>query len=474
MRILFIEPPKDIWFVMGEYVPPPFGIIQLAAYLEREVKNVEIEIVDCNAQQIDWKEIEKKIESINPEIVASSALATCNAYLVARTLGTAKKVNPKVVTVAGGQHFTANAQESLEAYPEIDVIVRGEGELTLADIVKKAPKKSAFTQINGISFRHNGKILHNPPQPLIKNLDDLPYPGYHFVKDIVHKYHFAAMAGHDAPYALVEGSRGCPHNCIFCSQWKHWQGTWRKKSPQRIADEMRFCYQNYGSRFVWLTDDNFGFGKETSELADGIIQRGIAEDLMWFMQARCDDVVKGKDFLPKMRKSGLRWVLLGVESPHQSTLEAFRKSVTAKDAKEAVKLLKENDIFAHAMFMIGERKDTAKSIAELREFANELDPDLAIFAILTPFPGTELFEEAKRNGWIEDFNWSNYDMIHAIMPTETLSRREVQEELYKCYRSFYGSLSRRLSGLFSGNELKRRIYLYMATRGIIRQLRTLF
>ena len=195
---------------------------------------------------------------------------------------------------------------------------------------------------------------------------------------------------------------------------------------------------------------------------------------MWFMQARCDDVVKGKEFLPKLRKSGLRWVLLGVESPRQSTLEAFRKGVTAKDAVEAVKLLKKNDIFAHAMFMIGERKDTAKSIAELREFANELDPDLAIFAVLTPFPGTELYEEAKRNGWIEDFNWSNYDMIHAVMPTETLSRREVQEELYKCYRSFYGSLRRRLSGLFSGNELRRRIYLYMATRGIIRQLGRLF
>lgn len=474
MRILFIEPPKDIWFVMGEYVPPPFGIIQLAAYLERQVKNVEIEVLDCNAQQIDWKEMEKRIDSINPEIVASSALATCNTYLVARTLSTAKKVNPQVLTIAGGQHFTANPQESLKAYPEIDIIVRGEGEVTLAETVKKAAGKSAFKQVKGISFRHNGKILHNPPRPLIENLDDLPFPGYHFVKDIMHKYHFAAMAGRDAPYALIEGSRGCLHNCTFCSQWKHWQGTWRRKSPQRIADEMSYCYQNYGSRFVWLTDDNFGFGKEAIELADGIIRKGIAGDLMWFMQARCDDVVKGKDFLPKMRKSGLRWVLLGVESPHQSTLAAFRKSITAKDAVEAVKLLKKNDIFAHAMFIIGERKDTAKSIAELREFANQLDPDLAIFAILTPFPGTELYEEAKRNGWIEDFNWSNYDMIHAIMPTETLSRREVQEELYKCYRSFYGSLSRRLTGLFSGNELKRRIYLYMATRGIIRQLGRLF
>lgn len=474
MKVLFVEPPKDIWFVMGEYLPPPFGIIQLAAYLEREEKNVEIEVLDCNAQQVDWRGMEKRIGSFNPDIVASSALATCNTYLAVRTLETAKRVNPDILTVAGGQHFTATAQESLETYSEIDVIVRGEGEQTFAELVKSAPKKSSFPKIRGLSFRHDAKILHNPQRPLIDNIDDLPYPGYHFVKDIVHKYHFSAMAGRKAPYTLIEGSRGCPHRCTFCSQWRHWQGTWRIKSPKRIADEMEFCYQNYGSRFIWLTDDNFGLGRRASELADEIIQRGIPEELMWFTQVRCDDVVKHRDVLPKMRKAGLRWVLLGVESPKQSTLETFRKDITPEDAKKAVRLLKENDIFAHAMLIIGERKDTTKSIANLREFVNELDPDFAIFAILTPFPGTELFEEAKGNGWIEDFNWSHYDMVHAVMPTETLSREEVQEELYECYRSFYGSWRRRLQGIFSRNELKRRIHWYMAGRGIVNQFKTLF
>ncbi|HVP92856.1 MAG TPA: hypothetical protein VMS94_03845 [Acidobacteriota bacterium] len=195
---------------------------------------------------------------------------------------------------------------------------------------------------------------------------------------------------------------------------------------------------------------------------------------MWFTQARCDDIVRHGDVLPKLRRAGLRWVLLGVENQKESTLESFRKNITAEDAKEAVRLLKKNDIFAHAMFIIGERKDTAKSIAELREFVNDLDPDFAIFAILTPFPGTELYDEARRNGWIEDFNWSNYDMIHAIMPTETLSTKEVQEELYDCYRSFYGSWERRIGGLFSGNAIRRGVYWHMTSRGIMRQLRELF
>ncbi len=471
--MLFVEPPKDIWFVMGEYLPPPYGIIQLAAYLEREVEDVEIEVLDCNAEKLGWKIVEKRIESSKPDVVASSALATCNTYLAVRTLETAKRVNPDILTVAGGQHFTETAQVSLETYPEIDVIVRGEGEKTFAELVRNGAKRSLL-KIRGISFRHESKILHNRHRPFIEDLNELPYPGYHFVKDLVHKYHFAAMTGRKTPYALIEGSRGCVHNCTFCTQWQHWGGTWRTKTPIRIADEMEYCYQNYGSRFIWLTDDNFGFGKRASKLADEIIRSGISEDLMWFTQARCDDVVKNRDTLPKLRKSGLRWVLLGVENSSQSTLEAFEKDITPEDAKRAVKLLRENDIFTQAMLIIGERNDTAESIENLRLFANELDPDFAIFAILTPYPGTKLYELAQRNGWIKDFNWSNYDMIHAVMPTETLSRNEVQEELYKCYRSFYGSWNRRIKGIISSNELKRRIYLYMVRRGIISQLRTLF
>lgn len=474
MKVLFVEPPKDVWFVMGEYLPPPFGIMQLASYLESRAKNVEIEVLDCQAKGLGWKGLERYIESCKPDVVAPSCFATCNAYTAVRTMELAKKVNPDILTVAGGQHFTATADESLRTYPEIDIIIRGEGEQTLVEVVQAWKKKSPFSLIKGISFRHKGKIIHNPPRPLIKNLDELPFPGYHFVEDLVDKYHFKMMVGSNAGYALIEGSRGCPHRCTFCSQWVHWGGTWRVKSPKRIADEMEFCYQNYGIRFLWLTDDNFSLGKHTNELCDEIIRRGIADDIMWFMQVRCDDVIKHRDILPKMRKAGNMWMLMGLESQSPTTLRTFRKGIRPEDSKTAIKLLKENGIFSQATLIIGERKDTAESIADLRNFINDADPDLAIFMILTPFPGTELYETAKRNGWIEDDNWANYDMAHAVMPTETLSRKEVQEELYRCYRNHYGSLRRRFKGLFSKNKLKRRTYRYLASQGLLREFRKLF
>ena len=472
-KVLFVEPPKDIWFVMGEYLPPPYGIIQLAAYLEAKVEDVQVEVLDCNAEKVDWTQMEQRITSFNPDIVCSSSLATCNTYAVAKTLETAKRVAPSILTVTGGQHFTATAKESLETYPEIDMIVRGEGEQTLTELVKHLIAKKSILEIQGLSFRKSGQIIHNSPRPLIENLDDLPFPGYHLVKDLMSKYHFSAMASDNSPYALVEGSRGCSHECTFCSQWKHWQACWRVKSSERIADEIKYCNETFGSKFIWLTDDNFGAGNRPKEIAEAILRRELSKDVAWFVQARCDDIIRNKEILPKLKESGLSWVLLGVENSNPSTLDAFKKGITPQDAKTAVKLLKNNGIFAHAMMIIGQRKDTLESIWRLKEFANELDPDFIMFGILTPFPGTEIYEEANRNGWIMDKNWTHYDMIHAIMPTETLSVNEVQEQLYGCYRDFYGSWSRRVGGILSKNMLKRKVFWHMLRSGVMGKVKSL-
>jgi len=474
VKVLFVEPPKDFWFVMGEYLPPPLGILELAAYLEARSKNVEIEVLDCQAEGVDWQGLQKRIESFHPNVVAPSSLATCNAYTVLRTLETAKKVDPNVTTVVGGQHFTATAQESLEMYPEIDVVIRGEGEETLTELTQTLEGEKHPEKINGISFRHEGRTIHTPDRPVISDLDELPFPGYHLVEDHMRKYHFKMMAGAKTGYALIEASRGCPHRCTFCSQWRFWSGTWRAKSPRRVADEMEYCYREFGSTFLWLTDDNFGLGERTSDLCDEITRRGIADNITWFMQARSDDITRHKDILPKMRRAGNLWMLVGLESHSSTTLETYRKEISPSDAKQSMDLLKKNDIFAQATFIMGERRDSHESARELREFVSQVDPDLAIFMVLTPFPGTELYEVAKRNGWIEDTNWTNYDMVHAIMPTEHLSRKEVQEELYECYRSFYGSVKRRVKGLFSPNAIKRRTYKYLASQGILKALGGLF
>ncbi len=473
MKLLLVEPPKDIWFIMGDYLPPPYGIIQLGAYVERELPDMEVTVLDCNASKVDWNGLSEYIKDAKPDIVASSSLATCNTYEVAKTLQTAKTVNPVIFTVTGGPHFSFLSEECLQKYPEIDAIVRGEGEVTFTEMIRRRISNQSLDDVSGLTFREGNGIIKNPDRPLIEDLESLPFPGYHLVKEVIHKYHFAAMGGKDAPYALVEGGRGCPHKCTFCTQWRHWCGEWRTKSPSRIAAEMKYIYDEYGSRFIWLTDDNFGPGERAENLADEILKLEFGDDLMWFIQMRCDDVVQIKDTLPKLRKSGLQWVMMGVESPLSEQLERYRKGIESSDAYEAVRLLKENDIFTHGMFIIGDRKDTHETIEDTRRFVDHLDPDFAVFTVLTPFPGTDIYDSALEKGWIEDDNLFNYDMAHAVMGTETLSRQEVQEELYKCYNHFYGSWGRRIRGILSTNEMKRRVNWHMAGKGIIAQLKEL-
>jgi len=472
LRVVFVEPPKEFWFVMGEYLPPPTAALQLAAYLEAERPRDEVTVIDCQAEGLDWRGLERRLEAEEPDVVAVSSVATCNAYTVVRALETAKRVAPDALTITGGQHFTALAEPSLKEYPVIDAIARGEGEWTLVEVVEAREAGRSLAEVKGLTFRHGDEVVSTPPRPLIEDLDALPMPGYHLVEDHLDRYHFRMMAG-DRRYLIIEGSRGCSHRCTFCSQCAFWGNRWRAKSAKRIADEIEYCRDQFDAEFIWLTDDNFAFGPRADRLFNELVDRGLGDEVLWFVQARVDDVVASRESLPMMRRAGNEWVLLGVESGSLEMLASYRKGVSPGQARRAVELLKENDIFAQATLIIGHRRDTRASIEGLRRFVDDLDPDLAIFMILTPFPGTELYEEAVRNGWIEDWNWAHYDMIHAVMPTETLTRQEVQQELHDCYRSFYGSLTRRLRGIFSSNRFKRRTYRYLASQNLLRQLRDL-
>lgn len=471
-KILFVEPPKDYWFVMGEYLPPPTGLLILAAYVERELPDLEIEVFDSQARRGSWTDVEKYIQTSQPTIVAASGF-TCNAYACARVAEIAKTINNDIITVIGGIHFSALTEESLTDFPEIDYIVRGEGENTLVGLIKALKNGDDVNKIKGLSFRNNGKITHTPEQPLIEDLDTLPYPAYHLVEDDVKKYHFTMMAGKNVCFMVLEGARGCNHKCSFCTQWRHWGGRWRAKSVKRIVDELEYLHEKFGGQFLWFADDNFEYKKRGRELWQQLRNKKFTDDIMLFFQARTDDVVNNPDLVGKLRDVGNYWVMIGVESHSEDTLKEFNKGIKIPEAYKAVKLLNDNDIFSHAMFVIGTRKDTTESIEQLRQYSFDLGADFSIYTALTPFPGTEYHSKAKENGWLEDTNYANYDMAHAIMPTETLSRKEVQEELYECYRQRYGSIVKGIAGVFSKKKLKRNLYRHYAKERVLKKLRNL-
>ena len=183
MRVLFIEPPKDFWFVMGEYLPPPTVALQVAAHLEVECPQDEITVLDCQAERLDWSDMVKRIEAERPHLVAVSSLAMCNAFTVARALDSAKKVALNAFTITGGQHFTALAEPSLMEYPSIGAIVRGEGEETLVEVADALDKDGYFSDVLGLTYRRGLEVVSNPDRPLMRDINALPMPGYHFVED---------------------------------------------------------------------------------------------------------------------------------------------------------------------------------------------------------------------------------------------------------------------------------------------------
>jgi anaerobic magnesium-protoporphyrin IX monomethyl ester cyclase len=471
-KLLFVEPPRNYWFVMGEYLPPPSVLLILAAYVERELPDLEIDILDCQAERMNWQGLEKYIESSKPSMVLTSGF-TCNAYSCARTCEIAKKIDDKIITVVGGIHFSFTPEESLMNFPEIDIIVRGEGELTIVDLIKTLKKDEKLDKVKGISFRQKKTIMHTPSRPLIKNLDSLPYPAYHLVEDYLKQYHFTMMAGRKTRYMILETARGCEYKCSFCTQWNHWQGAWRTKSIKRIVDEIEYLNETYGGVFLWFTDDHINLRLRGKQLYEELKHRRCKDDIMLFFQARTDDVVRNPDLIEKLREVGVYWIMCGVETDSEERLKEYKKGTKNSDAYTTMKILRKNDIFSHAMFVIGARSDTQESIESLRNFSLDIESDFAIYTALTPFPGTIYYETAKKNGWIEDSNYANYDMAHAIMPTETLNRKEVQEELWKCYRGFYGSYRKGIAGILSKNKFKRTLYRHMAGQRVLTKFRRL-
>jgi len=471
-RLLLIEPPRNFWFVMGEYLPPPSALLILAAYIERELPNVDIDIVDCQADQLDWKKLERYIESASPTMILTSGFTT-NAYSCVKACEVAKTVNKNIVTIVGGIHFSFTPEESLRNYPEIDIIVRGEGENTIVDVIKTLEANGRLTNVQGISYRIHNKIIHNHPRPLIENLDTLPYPAYHLVEKNIKRYHFTMMAGRNTRYMILEGARGCEHQCSFCTQWNHWGARWRTKSAKRIADEIEYLNETYGGVFLWFADDYMKLSVRGKQLYEEFRHKRCKDDVMLFFQARTDDIARHPDLVAKLREVGMHWILCGVENDSPETLKEFKKGIKTEDAYQAIKIMRQNDVFSQAMFVIGTRRDTHESIERLRQFSHNLTPDLAIYTVLTPFPGTVYYDTAKLNGWIEDANYANYDMAHAIMPTETLTKKEVQEELWRCYQSFFGSIPKGMAGVLSKNKFKRTLYRHMAGQFVLEKFRRL-
>lgn len=424
MRICLISPPYDsaVKSVVG-ISTPPLGLAYIASVL-RQMH--ELKIIDSNILNFTIDDVEKELKSFDPDILGITSV-TPSIYQAYKVAETAKKVNENCVVVLGGPHATFLPRQTLEECKHVDIIVRGEGEETIKELVSVIEKEETLDRVKGLTFRKGNEIFDVEPRPFTRDIDAIPFPSRDLLP--MHLYHFNGVK-----YTTMLTSRGCPFRCSFCSSSRLFGGHWRGRTPENVLEEMGEVYEEYNIRNIEFADDTFTLDQKRAErVCDEIIRQGW--DISWGTSSRVDTLSRA--LVEKMKKAGCWILFLGIESGCQKILDAVGKRITVEQARKAVKIVKDAGIRVLGSFIIGFLQDTTETIKETIKFAKSLNLDYAEFSILTPYPGTPIFDYAKENNMLLTEDWSRYTAIEPIVKIEGATEKQVKALFQKAYITFY-------------------------------------
>ena len=460
MKVLLIDPPIRVWELMGDCCAPPLGLAYIAAVLENN--DIPVELIHCNGLNITWKDLPDVIRRASPDIVGTGAFTPMFSE-ACRLVRMVKDIDPDITTVVGGSHATFTCEESLKQVSDIDIIVRGEGEETIVDLVRCLENGSNLKSVKGLAYRDNGTIITTDRRPPL-DVNSLPLPAYHLLP--MEKYHFEFLE----EFSTMLTSRGCPFSCTFCSEWDFWGRPWRSRNPESVGEELEIVNRKYRRKSVWFGDDCFNVDyNHIKGICEQILERDL--DVQWFYQGRADFLVKHKDLLPLMRKTGNVMTQIGVEASTDEGLSSLNKQVTVEEVKKAVQLMTENDIVSQGLIIIGTPEDTPESILHKINYMKLLKVDFPIFTMFTPFPGSKVYDKAREDGVIEDDDFDHFDMAYTVMPTRNMSRAELFKWYGECHREHYSDPIQILIGLLSKNRFKRAIWRHMFSYGLRQAVR---
>jgi len=445
---------------------PALGAVAIEAGLE-------VRALDCMAEQMGWATLRKVLAEKCPSIVC---LGEAHALFIDESLKLVqliREVSPHTLIIAGGGHFATQWNELMQSHP-IDFLVIGEGENTLRELLRALVAGSAdFSSIPGMVFRKTGQLIKTAPRALIPNLDDLPMPAFDLMP--MHKYGTAKYL-FSPDGTTIEHSRGCIFSCDFCVWWVQMADRqvgpddreslaprWRTKSAQRTVDELELLNRKYKKECFIFVDGTWNVDADWNRaFAHEILRRGLK--INWFAFVRADYLIRDEKLgiLADLVRSGLSHICIGVEHYTKDFLASLgKKKPLVSAAEEAIQLLKRKypQVFIQSTFIVGSENETRESMQQLGEYARGLGVDFPAFHILTPVPGTSIFEQATREKRIEVTDFSKYDWNTPIMRTRALSRSELLHEAYVLYRKSV-KITWLLKGLFSPYPYKRNMYIW--------------
>jgi len=428
MKVLFVNPPQTAskYKFMG-VIAPPLGIAYMAGVLQEN--NIDVEILDASAEDMDFKDVEKELLKRKPDLVALTALTPT----IGRALETAqvvKKTLPDSIVVMGGYHPTFNFIETLED-ENVDIVIRGEGEYIMLNLVQALENQSSLHDVKGIVFedKNSKEIVVNPEAPLIQDLDELPFPALNLLP--MKKYRLLDM---DTHMTTMITTRGCPMQCSFCSSAAMHGKKIRERSVENIVDEIEYLKTNYDIDTIAFMDDTFTLKKrKVMAICDEILKRNI--EIMWGCTSRVDTL--DEKLLKKMKEAGCITIFIGVESADQQQLDNMCKNTTIAKIENAFKIAHKLKIRTIASVALGMPGDTKEIMNKTVKFVHKLKPNYAIYSLATPYPGTRFYKEAFEKNLIKIKDWSKYTLITPILETIDCSLNDMRKIQAKAFMKFY-------------------------------------
>jgi anaerobic magnesium-protoporphyrin IX monomethyl ester cyclase len=430
MRILFVHPNYHSGGaeIAGNW--PPAWAAYLTGHLRRAGFD-DIHFIDAMTANVPPEELRRRIADLQPDLIGVTSI-TPSIYAAEEVLKIASEVAPTAVRVLGGVHATFMFRQVLSEAPWVDVIVRGEGEEILVELARAVAGgrwPADRRRIKGLAYFDGEKIVATPAASTVKDLAAIDPDWSIFDWS---KYIYIPLG---VRVAIPNMARGCPFTCSFCSQWKFWRD-YRVREPKAVADEIERLVNDHDVGFFILADEEPTINrKKFIAFCQELIDRGLNTRVKWGINTRVTDIYRDKELLKFYREAGLVHVSLGTEAAAQLKLDLFNKETTVAENKEAIRLLREADIFTEAQFIVGLDNETAETLEETYRMAWDWQPDLANWSMYTPWPFTPLFQEIRDK--VEVFDFSKYNFVTPIMKPEAMTRGELLDGVMKNYRRFY-------------------------------------
>ncbi len=424
MKVTLINPP----YPPHVHSHPPFvplGLAYLAAVAEKE--GHEISVIDCQAEHLTYDLFRARITQQAPEAVGVTA--TTLLYKSAMTLiDIAKEAHPNAVTMLGGSHGTFWDENALKEYPSLDIVVRREGEATFIELLEKLQHNEALTDVLGITYRQkDGAIRRNQDRPLIHDLDALPFPAHHLMP-------LESLRRMGKILIPLMSSRGCVFWCDFCSTVRMFGRGYRWRSAKNVVDEMQLVHDQYGVDQVTFYDDAFSVDRNrVLKICEELHARKL--DMIWDCGTRVDMV--DRELLQTMKDAGCIAVWMGVESGSEEILGAMHKKIKLDQTLDSFKTAQQVGLMTIANVVLGFPGETEETAKATINFVKKVNPDDVGFYVATPYPGTPMYEQVVKNGWLRVTDFDKYDTAGPTFETPQLSMEKLAELRYKAYQQFY-------------------------------------